>query len=219
MRKLTLLLAAMLSLTVAVWAQGSGGGAGGGAAAGGGQGAGASGNSAAGGHATGGGGNGGMTTSDNGQVVSGGHHHGNTLEGCLVQQGSDFYIQHGKSMVHVLPPSGEDWSANVNKKVKVYGNSNSQMAAAGNTAIPVDPNAPANGKSSNIKERDMASAAQGTNVPNAVTTPDQNPPAANASLAGSGALPQGSEVNVSKNGGDFTATRLEVKGGTCNAKH
>ncbi len=218
MKKLNLMLAMMLMFTVAAWAQGGGGGAGGGSGSGGGQGGGsgsgaaassghgshagggssASGNSSASGSASGG-------TSGGGDMASSGNR---TLEGCVVQQGSDYFLQRkgGKAMVRLVPQSDTDLSAHVGHTVKVHG---SQQIAAN------DPNAPVAGKKTNITERDMASAAQGSNVPNSLTTPDQNPPAANDALAGSGALPQGSEV---RGGGDFTVTRVDMVSDTCDVK-
>lgn len=208
MKRLNLMLAMMLMFTVGAWAQGGGGGAGGGsgsgggAASGGGHGAasqGGGGSSASGSSASGSSGvTGGETTSS-----------AKTIEGCVVQQGTDYFIQPTKgkkTMVRLVPENGQDLSAHVGHTVKVHGNS--QIAAN-------DPNAPVAGKKTNITGRDMASAAQGTNVPNSLTTPDQNPPKANDALAGSGALPQGSEV---RGGRDFMVTRIDMVSETCDVK-
>jgi hypothetical protein len=213
---LNLLLAAILVFTVAAWAQG-GGGSGGGGAAGGGQGGGSG--AASGGHGAQGGGAGGSAAgASTSGSAAGGASMGNgagakgenrTLEGCVIQQGSDFFLQPTKgkkAMVRLVPQNGQDLSAHVGHTVKVHGTSQ----------IAYNPNAPAAGKDTNITERDMASAAQGTNVPNSLTTPDQNPPKANDALAGSGALPQGSEVNAAN--GDFTVTKIDMVSDTCKMK-
>lgn len=208
MKRLNLILAMMLMFTVAAWCQG---GSGGGAAASGGHG---------GGQGNGGANNAsGTTTGSAGGSMAGtngGAAMGNTLEGCLVQQGTDYFIQPTKgnnkgAMIRLIPQSGQDFSAQVGHKVKVHGAA--QMAANG---APIGPGAPVEGKNTNITNQDMASAKQGTNVPNSVTTPDQNPPAANDALAGSGSLPQGSEVRTS--GMDFGVTSIESVSDTCNAK-
>lgn len=227
MKKVNLMLAMMLMFTVGAWAQGGGGGgAGGGSGSGGGGNAGAAsgsgghsaghanggqggasgaGANSSGGSASGAGSTGGATGSDATTAENG---EGRTLEGCIVQQGSDFFIQPTKghkAMIRLVPQSGADFATYVGQKVKVRGNS--QIAAN-------DPNAPVAGKKTNITQRDLASAAQGTNVPNALSTPDQNPPATNDALAGSGGLPQGSEVHSSA----FTVTRVEPVSGTCDVK-
>lgn len=210
MKRLNLMLAMMLMFTVAAWCQG---GSGGGAAGG------------QGGAASGGTGNGGAnnasgtTTGSAGGSMAGANGAaaiGNSLEGCLVQQGTDYFIQPTKgnnkgAMIRLIPQSGQDFSAQVGHKVKVHGAA--QMAANGASTAP---GAPVEGKKTNITNQDMASAKQGTNVPNSVTTPDQNPPAANDALAGSGSLPQGSEVRTS--GMDFGVTSIDSVSDTCNAK-
>ena len=196
---LTLSLAAILVFAVAAWAQGS-------RAAGGGQGGGMA--NTASGTTTG--------SASNQAEQNAAATHGSAIEGCVVQQGSDFYIQPtkgDKAMVRLVPQSGQDLSAYAGHKVKVHGSS--QIAATGASAAP---GAPVEGKNTNIKNRDIASAAQGTNVPNSVTTPDQNPPAANDALAGSGALPQGSEVTTGNGGVNFMVSSIDDISSTCNTK-
>jgi hypothetical protein len=225
MKKLNLMLAMMLMFTVGAWAQGGGGGAGGGSGSGGGGngGAGASGGGThSAGHANGGDAGNSSNSGSGGSSGSGAGSTGGatgsadmsdagsrTLEGCVVQQGTDYFIQPtkgNKAMVRLVPQNGEDFSSQVGHKVKVHGTS--QIAAN-------DPNAPVAGKKTNITQRDLASAAQGTNVPNALSTPDQNPPATNDALAGSGTLPQGSEVHTT---GNFTVTRIDQVSDTCDVK-
>jgi len=193
---LNLSLAAILVFAVTAWAQGGGGGATGE--------------------------QGGMANTASGTTTSSASNqtdqnaaatHGNTIEGCVVQQGNDFFIQPTKgnnAMVRLVPQSGQDLSAYAGHTVKVHGSS--QAATAASSA----PGAAVEGKRTNITNRDVASAAQGTNVPNSVTTPDQNPPAANEALGRSGALPQGSEV---KTGGvDFMVSSIDDVSSTCNTK-
>jgi hypothetical protein len=188
---LNLSLAAILVFAVTAWAQGGGGGATGE--------------------------QGGMANTASGTTTSSASNqnaaatHGNTIEGCVVQQGNDFFIQPTKgnnAMVRLFPQSGQDLSAYAGHTVKVHGSSQAATGAA--------PGAAVQGKSTNITNRDVASAAQGTNVPNSVTTPDQNPPAANEALGRSGALPQGSEVKTG--GGDFMVSSIDDVSSTCNTK-
>ena len=111
-------------------------------------------------------------------------------------------------MVRLVPQSGQDLSSYAGHTVKVHGSS---QAATGASA----PGATVQGKNTNITNRDVASAAQGTNVPNSLTTPDQNPPAANEALGRSGALPQGSEV---KTGADFMVSSIDDVSSICTTQ-
>lgn len=207
--KWKLFFATVLLCSVAAWAQGS---AGGGAAAGGQGSVGTGAASSAHGQSAGGG-----IPATSGAPAGSVDMNANktTIEGCLVQQGSDFYIEpthNGKAMVHVVPKSAEDFMSYVGHKVKVHGIS--QMAAN----RVAEANEPVAGKKTNITERDLASAAQGTNVPNSLTTPDQNPPKTNDAMVGSGALPQGSEVKVPANGSDFIVSKIDNVSNTCSTK-
>src|SRR5437588_8469226 len=134
MKKLSLIIATYLILTVAAWAQGGGGGAGG---AGGGAGAGSGGSAGSGSMGTTGQqgtGSVGVPASDNNTTNNAKHE--KTMEGCIVQQGSDFFLatHNNKKFFRLSPQGGTDLSAHVGHKVKVHGSEQASGSLGASTS-------------------------------------------------------------------------------------